>query len=143
MAYYDLVKALHIISMVALMASLLIYPRYKIHQLSSAPGEAMFETLKTASNQLKKIIMNPALIATWVFGLTMLAMNPNLFLAHWMQVKLVFVVLITGLHGIFLGMGKKIDQGVDGAWAQRLRMLNEVPFVLMIGIVIMAVVEPF
>lgn len=140
---YNWVKALHIIFMVALMASLLIYPRYKIHQLSSKSGEPLFEAMKKSSNMLRKIIMNPSIILVWIFGLTMLYLNPDLLKMPWMHVKLLLVVLISALHGYFITLGKKIDRGGDGVTAKKLRMLNEVPFLMMIVVVIMAVVEPF
>ncbi len=140
---YSWMKALHIIFVIALMASLLIYPRYKIHQLSSQPGEPLFEAMKKASNQLRLIIMNPSLIIVWLLGLTMLWLNPALLQMPWMHVKLTLVVILSALHGWFISIGKKVDKGGEGMSAKRLRMLNEVPFLLMIIIVIMAVVEPF
>ncbi len=139
---YDWIRALHIIVVVALMAGLLIYPRYKIHQLSANPGEPLFETMRDASARLKRIILNPALILTWVFGLTMLWLNPGLLSNGWMHVKLLLVLILSGLHGWFVGIGKKIDRG-EAYPARRLRLINEAPFVLMIIIVIMAVAEPF
>ena len=65
---YLWVKAFHIIAMVAWMASLLIYPRYKLHQAKSKPGDSLFDTMQTASKQLRSIIMIPSMIATWVLG---------------------------------------------------------------------------
>jgi protoporphyrinogen IX oxidase len=140
---YLFVKALHIIFVVSLMASLLVYPRYKIHQLSSTPGEPLFETMKKSSQQLRKIIMNPSLILVWVLGLTMLWMNPGLMSQGWLHVKLLLVLILSGLHGYFISLGKKVDRGGDGVSAKRLRMLNEVPFLLMIVIVILVAVKPF
>jgi putative membrane protein len=140
---YLWVKALHIIFVVALMASLLIYPRYKIHQLSSRPGEPLYEAMKKSSYQLRMIIMNPSLILVWVFGLAMLWMNQGLLSQGWLHAKLVLVLILSGIHGYFIRLGKKVDRGGDGVSAKTLRMLNEVPFVLMIGIVILAAVKPF
>jgi protoporphyrinogen IX oxidase len=140
---YLFVKALHIIFVVSLMSSLLVYPRYKIHQLSSTPGEPLFETMKKSSQQLRKIIMNPSLILVWVLGLTMLWMNPGLMSQGWLHVKLLLVLILSGLHGYFISLGKKVDRGGDGVSAKRLRMLNEVPFLLMIVIVILVAVKPF
>ena len=140
---YLWVKAAHVVFVIALMAGLLVYPRYKIHQLSSKPGEPLFETMKDASNRLRKIILNPSLILVWIFGLTMLWLNPSLLSMPWMHVKLLLVLILSGLHGYFIGIGKKIDRGGDGITAKRLRMLNEVPFLLLIGIVIMVIVRPF
>tara|TARA_R110000868_G_scaffold13050_1_gene61353 strand:- start:15787 stop:16215 length:429 start_codon:yes stop_codon:yes gene_type:complete len=140
---YLWVKALHIVFVVSLMASLLIYPRYKIHQLSSSPGEPLYEAMKKSSYQLRMIIMNPSLILVWVFGLTMLWMNQGLLSQGWLHAKLVLVLILSGMHGYFIRLGKKVDRGGDGVSAKTLRMLNEVPFLLMIVIVILVAVKPF
>jgi len=136
-------KAFHIIFVVAWMASMLIYPRYKIHQLLSKPGEQLFDTLLEASNTLRRVIMSPAIVLVWVFGLGMLVLNPALLSAHWMQVKLVLVVFMSGVHGWFVMLGKRIDAGDSSVPPKRLRLLNEIPFLLLIGIVILVVVRPF
>ncbi|NQY41431.1 MAG: CopD family protein [Henriciella sp.] len=143
MSLYIWVKAFHIIFVVALMAGLLIYPRYKLHQLSSKPGDELFETMKEASNRLRKIILNPALIIVWVLGITMLVMNQSLLSVGWMHVKLLLVLILSGLHGYFISIGKKIDRGDVAPTAKTMKMLNEVPFIIMIGVVILAVVKPF
>ena len=143
MSLYLWVKAFHIIFVVALMAGLLIYPRYKLHQLSSKPGDELFETMKEASNRLRKIILNPALIIVWVLGITMLVMNQSLLTVGWMHVKLLLVLVLSGLHGYFISIGKKIDRGDVAPTAKTMKMLNEMPFVIMIAVVILAVVKPF
>lgn len=143
MDYYLWVKSAHIVFVIALMAALLVYPRYKIHQLSSQPGEPLFETMRDASDRLRRIILNPSLILVWVFGIWMLVLNPSLLSHGWMHVKLTLVLLITGLHGYFIGVGKKVDRVTGSVQAKTLRMMNEVPFVLMIGVVIMVIVRPF
>ena len=140
---YLWVKAAHVVFVIALRGGVLVYPRYKIHQLSSQPGEPLFETMKEASNKLRMIILNPSLILVWVLGVAMLVMNQGLLSMPWMHVKLLLVLILSGLHGYFIGVGKKIDRGGDGIPAKRLRMLNEVPFLLMIGVVIMVIVRPF
>lgn len=136
-------KAFHIIFMVAWMASMLIYPRYKIHQLSSQPGENLFDTLRDASNTLRRVIMSPSIVLVWLFGIAMLVVNPDLLSAHWLQVKLVLVLVMSAVHGWFVALGKRIDSGDTSMNAKRMRMLNEVPFLLLIGIVILVVVRPF
>ena len=143
MSLYVWIKAFHIIFVIALMAGLLIYPRYKLHQLSSKPGDELFETMKEASNRLRKIILNPALIIVWVLGITMLVMNQSLLTVGWMHVKLLLVLILSGLHGYFISIGKKIDRGDVAPTAKTMKMLNEVPFLIMIGVVILAVVKPF
>ena len=143
MSLYLWVKAFHIIFVVALMAGLLIYPRYKLHQLSSKPGDELFETMKEASNRLRQIILNPALIIVWVLGITMLIMNQSLLTVGWMHLKLLLVLILSGLHGYFISIGKKIDRGDVAPTAKTMKMLNEVPFLIMIAVVILAVGKPF
>ncbi|MEM7328654.1 MAG: CopD family protein [Pseudomonadota bacterium] len=143
MTLYLWIKAAHIVFVIALMAGLLIYPRYKLHQLKSKPGDELFETMKEASDRLRKIILNPALVLVWVLGLTMLVLNQSLLSQGWMHTKLLLVLILSGLHGYFIGVGKKIDRGEIAPSSKTLKMLNEVPFLIMIGVVILAVGKPF
>lgn len=139
---YLWVKALHLIFVIAFMAGMLILPRYKLHQLASQPGEPLFETLKSASTRLRHIILTPSIILVWVFGITMVVMNPSLLQEGWFHVKLLFVIVLTGLHGYFVGLGKKVDKGKPVS-TRTLKMMNELPFVLLIVVVIMVIVRPF
>ena len=139
---YLWIKAFHLIFVVAFMAGMLIQPRYKLHQLGSAPGEPLFETMKSASAKLRHIILTPSIIMVWVLGIAMVAMNPALLQIGWFHVKLLFVLILTGLHGYFVSVGKKVDRG-EAVSARRLKMMNEVPFILLIVIVIMVIVRPF
>ena len=125
------------------MAGLLIYPRYKLHQLKSKPGDELFETMKEASDRLRRIILNPSLVIVWVLGITMIVLNQSLLSVGWMHTKLLLVLILSGLHGYFIGMGKKIDRGDVAPSAKTLKMLNEVPFVIMIVVVLLAVLKPF
>lgn len=143
MEIYLWVKSAHIIFVIALMAGLLIFPRYKIHQLSSRPGEPLFETMKDASARLKRIILTPSLLLVWGLGIWMLVLNPDLLSQGWMHVKLALVAVITAVHGYFMVLGKKVDAVSGTVQAKTLRMLNEVPFILMIGVVLMVIVRPF
>ena len=140
---YLWIKALHVVFVVALMAALLVYPRYKIHQMSAEPGSELYERMKKASHQLRMIILNPSLMLVWLFGGLMLWMNPALLSQPWMHVKLALVLILSGMHGYYIRVGKRIDRGQPTATAKTLRMLNEIPFLLMIGIVIMVIVRPF
>lgn len=147
MDIYNWLKAGHVIFVVALMAALLVYPRYKIHQLSSQPGEALFETMKKSSMQLRMIILNPSLILVWLLGLGMVFVDwqrgGQIYLAGWFHAKLLLVLILSGLHGYFIGVGKKVDRVSGKVQAKTLRMMNEIPFLLMIGIVILVIVKPF
>jgi putative membrane protein len=139
---YLWVKALHLIFVIAWIAGLLILPRYKLHQLSSTPGEPLFETMKSASGKLRKIILTPGIILVWALGITLIVLNPSLMSSGWLHAKLLLVLVLSGLHGYFVALGKKIDRG-EAVSANRLKLLNELPFVLMIVIVILVIVKPF
>lgn len=143
MSTYLLVKAAHIIFMVAWMASLLVYPRYKLHQLSSKPGDELFEAMQLAAAKLRRIIMTPSLILVWLLGIVLLSMNPGVFHFKWILVKLVLVVLLTALHGFFVKTGKAIDRGDTSVTPRALKLTNELPFVVLVIVVILAVVKPF
>lgn len=140
---YLWIKAFHIILIVSWMASLLVYPRYKMHQAKSKPGEPLFDTMMEASARLKRIILTPSLIGVWALGIALLTMNPSIVAGGvWFWVKLALVLGITALHGIFVGIGKKLDRG-EAVSVRKLQLLNEVPFVLLIAIVLLVVVKPF
>ena len=99
------------------------------------------ETFKLMERRLLKAIMNPAMIASWGFGAAMLYMNPALFGEIWMMIKITSVLGMTASHIVFAKMRKELEKDIarsDKAY----RVWNEVPTVLMIIIVIMAVVEP-
>ncbi|MEM1147388.1 MAG: CopD family protein [Pseudomonadota bacterium] len=143
MSLYLWVKATHLIFVVALMAGLLIFPRYKLHQIKSSPGEPLFETMKEASDRLRRIILNPSLILVWVLGIWMIVLNQSLLSAGWMHTKLLLVLILSGLYGYFISIGKKIDRGALGPSTRTLKMLNEVPFLIMIAVILLAVLKPF
>lgn len=140
---YLWIKAAHIIFVVSWVASLLVYPRYKIHQLSAKPGEPLFETMKEASARLRRIVMLPSLIAVWVLGIALLAQVPGVFSTGiWMWVKLLLVICMTGFHGYYVKTGKAIDKGEATVSVNKLKLMNEMPFILLIGIVILVIVRP-
>lgn len=141
--YYLWIKALHVIFVIALMAALLMAPRLRIYQLAAEPGEPLFDSMSEASRRLRVIIMNPALFITWFIGLLMLSINPSLLEQGWFHLKLVLVLIMSGLHGWIIAIGKKVDRHDGSISETRLRMMNEVPFVVMIGVVLLAIVKPF
>ncbi len=142
-AQYQWLRALHILSVIAWMAGMLYLPRLFVYHVGAAPGGELDTTLKAQEERLLRIITNPAMIAAWLFGGLMLWANPSLLSQPWMHAKLLFVVLLSGLHGFYAGARKKFARGENTRSDKFWRMMNEVPFVLAILIVIMAVVEPF
>lgn len=143
---YLWLKAAHVVFVVAWMAGLLIYPRYKIHQLSSAAGEPLFETMMDASARLKRIILSPSMMIVWILGLGMIAYDywrgGALITSGWLHLKLALVAVLTGVHIYFTRIGRQIDSGKAPISAKRLRMMNEVPFILMVAIVILVIIKP-
>ena len=141
-----LFKSLHIVSVIVWMAGILMYPRLKIYQLNDAPGGKLFEEMKLAGVRMRKIIMTPAMIGTWLFGLLTVAALPATVSAGgpvWFPLKFLIVIVLSGFHGWFVAQGKKIDAGNAQVTAKKLRLLNEVPAVGMIIIVFLVIFKPF
>ncbi|MCI4644851.1 MAG: CopD family protein [Hyphomonadaceae bacterium] len=125
------------------MAGLLVYPRYKIHQLSAEAGGELATSMSEAAQRLRKVILTPSMHIVWAFGLVMVWLNPGLLGQAWFLLKLPLVLTITGLHFWFVRLGRAIDMGTSRMTPRQLRMMNEVPFLVMIGVVLLAVPKPF
>ena len=99
--HYNWFKALHIIALISWLAGLLYLPRLFVYHTAASRGSELSETFKTMENRLLRFIMNPAMILTWIFGLSMFMANIDVFkTAGWMHVKLLCVVILTGFHMI-------------------------------------------
>lgn len=136
-------KALHIIAMVAWMAGLFYLPRLFVYHCQVAVGSETSELFKVMERRLLRAIMNPAMIATWLFGLLLLAAQPELLHYGWMHTKLLLVVLLTGLHMALAGWRRAFAEDRNTRPHRFYRFANEVPTLLLIGIVILVIVEPF
>jgi protoporphyrinogen IX oxidase len=137
-------RALHIISVIAWMAGLLMLPRLYAYQTGSEPGGELERKMIDAASKLQKIIMTPAMLLTWAFGLLILATSNWIQLSMgWFHVKLALVIGLSGLYGYLVAEGKRLAKGQRRRSEKFWRMLNEVPFLIAIAVVIMAVVEPF
>lgn len=140
---YTWIKALHVISVIAWMAAMFYLPRLFVYHTQVAAGSEASEMFKVMERRLMRAIMNPAMIATLVFGGAMLAMNPSLLQQGWMIVKLVFVLGLVGLHHAMIGWRKAFEQDRNRRSERFFRVANEVPTIAVIVIVIMVVVRPF
>jgi len=134
------IKALHIISVIARMAGMFYLPRLFVYHVSAAPGGELAEALQTMERRLLKIIMTPAMIATWVFGLWAAA-NAGVFSEFWFQVKLVAVLAMTILHMALGKWRKEFEAGTNTRSEKFYRSINEIPPMLTFGIVILVVVR--
>ena len=139
---YEWIKALHVIAVIAWMAGMLYLPRLFVYHSVAEAGSKQSETFKLMEHRLLKAIINPAMAVTWLAGLY-LAWAGHWFSAGWLHGKLLLVIAMSGMHG-FLGRCVKDFAADRNTRSQRFyRAINEVPTVLMIGIVILVVVKPF
>ena len=140
---YEWVKALHVISVIAWMAGMLYLPRLFVYHTQAQIGSVQSETFKVMERRLLKGIINPAMIATWLFGLTMIHLGGVDWSAGWPWAKAAFVLILSGIHGVLAGHVKKFARDANDKPQRYFRIINEVPTVLMIGIVIFVIVKPF
>lgn len=140
---YEWLKALHVIAVIAWMAGMLYLPRLFVYHAEAEKGSDKSETFKVMERRLLRAIINPAMIATLVFGLWMIWANPEILHQHWMHAKLTLVILMTGLHGALARWRKQFAADANQHSAKFYRIINEVPTVLMIAIIILVIVKPF
>jgi putative membrane protein len=139
---YLWLKAFHVIAVIAWMAGMLYLPRLFVYHSEVPKGSIQSDTFKIMERRLLKAIINPAMIVTWLLGLY-LVWDGGWYTSGWLHAKLLLVLILSGVHG-FLSKTVKVfaaDQNVRPA--KFYRMINEVPTVLMIGIVILVIVKPF
>ena len=141
--HYEWIRALHIIAVIAWMAGMLYLPRLFVYHCEVKKGSKQSETFKVMEYKLLKIIMNPAMIAVWIFGCLMFWANPGLFGEGWMHVKLLGIVVMTALHHVFAKYVKIFAANENTKDHKFYRWMNEAPTIVMIVIVIMAVAQPF
>ncbi|WP_353643975.1 protoporphyrinogen oxidase HemJ [Mesorhizobium sp. WSM2239] len=141
-ALYLWIKAVHVIAVISWMAGMLYLPRLFIYHTGAEPGSVQSETFKVMEQRLLRVIINPAMMVTWVLGLW-LAWKGFGFSGGWLHAKIALVVVLSGVHGYFSGAVRKFAEDRNDRSARHWRLINEVPTVLMIGIVILVVVKPF
>lgn len=139
---YDLLKALHIISVIAWMAGMLYLPRLYVYHAAAAPGSELSETLKVMERRLLRGIINPAMIATWIFGIAMVV-EGNWISQGWLHAKLTLLVLMQITHALLSRWRRAFAEDRNTHSQRFYRYANEVPTVLMIGIVLLVVLKPF
>lgn len=137
---YDILKALHLIAMVAWFAGLFYFPRLLVYHVN-AP-EAARAMLSKMERMLYKVIMTPALMATWLFGLALLAMNPFWFQQGWLHAKLTLVVILTAYHISLRVFAAHLQKGTNTRSENFFRLYNEVPTVVLITVVFLVVLKP-
>ena len=139
---YLWVKAVHVIAVIAWMAGMLYLPRLFIYHCSAEPGSVQSETFKVMERRLLRLIINPAMVITWVLGLW-LAWKGDWLTSPWFLAKFACVVALSAAHGHFSAAVRKFADDRNDRSERYWRIMNEVPTVLMIAIVVLVIVKPF
>ena len=135
-------KAFHIMAVIAWMAGMLYLPRLFVYHCDADAGSKQSETFKVMERRLLRAIINPAMVVTWVTGLW-LAFEAGFFRSGWLHGKLLLVVLLSGVHGLFVRWVREFAEDRNARSQKFYRIVNEIPTLLMIGIVILVIVKPF
>lgn len=142
---YHWLKALHIISVIAWMAGLLYLPRLFVYHCDTEKGSKSYLRFNLMERRLLRAIMNPAMLATWVFGLLLIDKIGGieyLKTNSWLELKLGLVILLTAFHMKLAKHRKDFEKEINQKSPKYFRIINEIPTLLMIAIVILVVVKP-
>ena len=143
---YLLFKSIHLIAVISWMAGLLYLPRifvYHSEAVASNKSEDLMATFKVMERRLFVYIMNPAMIASWIFGgLLIHTIGLDNFGSLWLQLKLLFVIILTIYHLFLFQCLRKFDENNNAYSSKFYRIINEIPTVLLIGIIIIVVFKP-
>jgi putative membrane protein len=139
---YEWIKALHVIAVISWMAGMLYLPRLFVYHCGAEVGSKQSEIFKLMEQRLLKAIINPSMIVTWLAGLY-LAWAGGWFAAGWLHGKLLLVVALSGVHGFFSRCVRDFSADRNLRSQKFYRIINEVPTLLMIGIVVLVVIKPF
>ena len=143
---YEWIKAGHVIFVIFWIAGLFMLPRYYIYHQEAPPGSAEEKRWIDRERKLRTIIITPAMILVWIFGLT-LAWQIGLFRGApglgWLHLKILLVVALSGYHGYMVGYGRKLARGERPVSGKALRIMNEIPGIAAAAIVVLVIVKPF
>ena len=145
MTFYLYIKAFHLISVISWMAGMLYLPRLFVYHANIKNSQETNNNFVIMENRLLRYIMNPAMILTWLFGLVLI-LHPLSSVdqtSTWFIIKLILVLIMSGLHGYFSFCRKKLLYDNSFYSPKYFKYLNEAPTILMIAIVIMVIVQPF
>jgi putative membrane protein len=139
---YEWIKAFHVIAVISWMAGMLYLPRLFVYHCEAPKGSPQSETFKVMERRLLKAIINPAMGATWLLGLY-LVWTSGMYREHWFQAKFVLVLIMSAIHGVYVRYVREFAEDRNTRSQKFYRIINEVPTVLMVGIVILVIVKPF
>lgn len=139
---YLWIKALHVIAIIAWMAGMLYLPRLFIYHTMAEAGSKQSETFKVMERRLLTVIINPAMVAAWAFGLWLVWEGGFIWNA-WLHAKLALVVVLSALHGYFSAAVRAFAEDRNTKTTRHWRIVNEAPTLIMIAVVILVIVKPF
>ncbi|MGR3498941.1 MAG: protoporphyrinogen oxidase HemJ [Limimaricola soesokkakensis] len=141
---YPWIKTGHILSFVAWMAGMFYLPRLFVYHAERAEsGSQLDETFQIMETKLLKLIMGPAMISTWLFGLLLISFGVIDWSEPWPWIKAIAVLAMTGMHGWLSKRRKEFAAGTNSRSGRQYRIANEVPTLLLLVIVVAVVVRPF
>ena len=142
MSVYLILKALHIIAVISWMVGLLYLPRLFVYHVENNNSESA-KVFKVMEKRLMKIIMNPAMIVTWVTGLSILwVLGSNTIFSLWLSIKFLFVIILSGYHGFLSKCLKDFALDKNTKSSKFFRFINEIPTIILIIIVFLVIFKP-
>ena len=142
MEIYLWLKALHVIAVIAWMAGILYLPRLFVYHATQPLGSESSDIFKVMERRLLRYIMNPAMITSFFLGGWLIIINPELLEQSWMQYKILLLVAMTGVHAALSRWRRFFAVDKNTFSPGFFKILNEVPTILMVLIVLLAVVKP-
>ena len=136
------IKAAHIFFVMSWMAGMLYLPRLFVYHCETVAGAPDYARFVLMERKLMKIIINPAMVGTWVFGLWLAAIQ-DVWLQGWFIAKFVLVLALSGIHGMFSRWRRDFEAGRNQRTQRFFRLVNEAPALLLIAIIVFVVVKPF
>ena len=143
MHWYLVIKSLHLIAVICWMVGLLYLPRLFVYHVGAIPGGELDTTLKIMERRLYRFIMLPSMLASLLLGLVLIGIVNVENLGGWFHLKMLLVLGLFALHGILGKYRRCFERGTNKHSARFFRILNEVPTVIMVVVVLLAVVKPF
>lgn len=138
---YDVVKILHIVSVISWLAGLLYLPRIFVYHTQVAVGSESDKIFQTMEARLMRFIMLPAMILSFCFGLYLASEIGFEFV--WLHIKITLVICLAGFHGFLSRCRKNFAKGQNKYSQKFYRIINEVPTILMLAIVTLVILKPF
>ena len=143
MNLYLLFKSLHLIAVISWMAGLLYLPRIFVYHVENNQKKEATEIFEVMENRLFFYIMRPAMILTWIFGLILIYLNGlDIFSQLWMQIKIVLVILLSAYNDYLGRCLIALKNSTNTKSAKFFRIINEIPTVILIIVIFIAIFKP-